>query len=69
MNKKAIAVLGGGNGSHMMAADMKLKGHEVRLYEMPEFRTNIEQLFETSTIRVEGTMRKTVQLDMVTDDI
>ena len=53
----------------MMAADMKLKGHEVRLYEMPEFRTNIEQLFETSTIRVEGTMRKTVQLDMVTDDI
>ena len=27
MVSRKIAVLGGGNGAHCMAADMKLKGH------------------------------------------
>ena len=45
--KKKIAVLGGGNGAHTMAADLALKGFEVRICEAPEFeadfRTTIEQ--------------------------
>lgn len=28
-----VAVMGCGNGSQAMAADLTLKGHEVRLYE------------------------------------
>jgi opine dehydrogenase len=35
---KKVAVLGGGNGSHTMAADLTLKGLEVRLCEAPEFK-------------------------------
>ena len=54
MKKKKIAILGGGNGSHMMAVDMKVKGHEVRMYEMPEFKENVTQLFNTQTIEVSG---------------
>ena len=68
MSKK-IAVLGGGNGAHMMAADMKLRGHEVRLYEMPQFAGRLEQLFETRTIRVTSVMNEEVTLDVVTSDI
>jgi len=44
---KRIAVLGGGNGAHTMAADLTLKGFEVTLCEAPEFeagfRTTLEQ--------------------------
>ena len=69
MEKKKIAILGGGNGSHMMAADMKVKGHEVRMYEMPEFRENVTQLFNTQTIEVSGIMKEKIKVDMVTDDI
>ncbi len=69
MAKKVIAVLGGGNGAHMMAADLKLKGHEVRLYEMPAYKHKISGLFETKTIRVTGIMQELVTLDMVTDNI
>jgi opine dehydrogenase len=31
-----IAVLGGGNGGHCMAADLTLAGHDVHWYELPE---------------------------------
>jgi opine dehydrogenase len=45
--KKRIAVLGGGNGAHTMAADLALKGYEARICEAPEFeatfRTTLEQ--------------------------
>ena len=37
MTPKKIAVLGGGNGAHTMAAEFALKGHTVNLYEMPQF--------------------------------
>ena len=69
MKKKVIAVLGGGNGAHMMAADMKLMGHEVRLYEMPQFKSNIQKLFDTKTIEVVGTLKGRAILDVVTDNI
>lgn len=69
MRKKVIAVLGGGNGAHMMAADLKLKGHEVRMYEMPAYKHQIAGLFETKTIKVTGTLNESVVLDMVTDHI
>lgn len=69
MKGTTIAVLGGGNGGHMTAADMKLKGHTVRFYEMPAFKHNLEQVFKTRTIEVSGTMRETAVLDLVTDDI
>ena len=69
MKSKKMAILGCGNGGHMMAAEMKLKGHEVRLYEMPSFRHQVEQLFETKTIEVSGLMKGTAKLDMVTDEI
>ncbi|MDR0621999.1 MAG: NAD/NADP octopine/nopaline dehydrogenase family protein [Deltaproteobacteria bacterium] len=69
MEKRIIAVLGCGNGAHVMAADLKLKGHIVRLYETPAFRGQIESVFETKTISVTGALKGTVTLDLVTDEI
>ena len=36
--RQSIAVLGGGNGGHAVAAEMALAGHEVRMYEDPKFK-------------------------------
>ena len=37
---RRIAVLGGGNGAHTMAADLTLKGLAVNMCEAPEFKEN-----------------------------
>ena len=66
---KTIAILGGGHGAHTMAADLKNRGLNVRLYEMPQFRDNITRLFETATIEVTGAAQFRAKLDLVTDDI
>lgn len=69
MQKKNIAILGGGNGAHIMAADLKLKGHKVTIFEMPEFKHQVSKLFETKTIKVVGVMNETVKIDNVTSNI
>jgi opine dehydrogenase len=48
IDKRRIAVLGGGHGAHAMAADFVSRGFKVNMYEMPEFKDNIKQLFETN---------------------
>ena len=72
MTPKKIAVLGGGNGAHTMAAEFALKGHTVNLYEMPRFKNNMKKVFETKTIKLQGNipeLQGAVELNMVTDDI
>lgn len=50
MRKNLIAVLGGGNGAHALAADLVNRGFEVNLYEMPKFKDNMKKVFETGII-------------------
>ena len=69
MSNKKIAILGGGNGAHTMAADFTLKGHTVNLYEMPQFKTKMQKVFDTETIECMGEMKGSIKLNMVTDDI
>lgn len=45
-----IAVMGGGNGAHAMAADLTLKGYEVYLCEHPEFEEAIKTTLERQAI-------------------
>lgn len=67
---KRVAVMGGGNGSHTMAADLARKGLEVRLCEAPEFKksfaTTLERQ-EVSLIDAEG-VEKIVKLALATTD-
>lgn len=69
-NDKMIAVLGGGNGAHAMAADLTMKGYVVNLCEMPEFKENIRIPLERQAIDLIDPWgkRQTVALNRVTTD-
>lgn len=72
-----IAVLGGGAVSQTMAADLSLAGHDVRLFELPQFEENIDRIRETGEIEVTGDQHNyqrfkrggTAEIDIVTTDI
>ena len=49
---RRIAVLGGGNGAHTMAADLTLKGFEVTLCEAPEFEANFRTTLEQQGVNL-----------------
>ncbi len=69
MLPKKIAVLGGGNGAHTMAAEFALRGHSVNMYEMPQFKDGMKKVFETGEIECAGIFGGVAKLNMVTDDI
>jgi len=67
-DQKTIAVLGGGNGAHTMAADLTLKGYEVNMCEAPEFKQSISTTLERQAIDLIDAWgeKHTVKLNMVT---
>ncbi|MFC3884852.1 NAD/NADP octopine/nopaline dehydrogenase family protein [Bacillus songklensis] len=68
--KRTVAVLGGGNGGHTLAADLSLAGHEVRLFEMEQFSHSMKDVFETKRIQCLGeVLNGTAEINMVTSDI
>lgn len=69
MQYKKIAVLGGGNGAHTMAAEFALRGHTVNMYEMPQYKSGMSKVFETGRIECAGVFEGVAQLNMVVDDI
>lgn len=67
-----VAVMGSGNGSQAMAADLTLKGHNVRLYEAENFASsaNAKYVFDNKQIRLEGRAGNgTATIECVTSDI
>ncbi len=66
---KKVAILGGGHGAHCMAADLVSRGFKVNLFEMPEFKRNLDLLFETKTIEIDGLIKGRYVLETVTSDI
>lgn len=70
MDVKRVAILGAGNGGITAALDLKSRGFEVALYELPKFGNVIETLRETEPLSLKeegGTQR--VGLDLLTTDI
>ena len=65
-DSRAIAVLGGGNGAHALAADLALRGHRVRMYYR---RRRARQVFATGEIQVSGAFSGTARLELVTDEL
>lgn len=67
-----VAVMGSGNGSQAMVADLTIKGHEVSLYETEEFAggVNARYVFENKRIRLEGRAGDgTAEIHCVTSDL
>jgi opine dehydrogenase len=70
MGSMKIAVMGGGNGSHTIAADLSLKGMTVNMFEMEQFAGSMHGVFETREIEMTGVAGNgTARLNMVTSDI
>ena len=42
--KERVTIIGGGNGAFASAGDLSLRGHEVVLFEFPEFEANISDV-------------------------
>lgn len=70
MNVKKVAVLGGGNGGITAAADLKQKGFETSLYELPEYFSNLHKIKEKGGVLMQDNTGETfVAIDLVTDQI
>jgi len=70
MNNMKVAVLGGGNASHTIAADLTLKGLTVNMFEMEQFAGSMQSVFETRQIEMSGVAGSGVaHLNMVTSDL
>jgi opine dehydrogenase len=65
-----IAVLGGGNGGHAVAANLSLAGFRVNFFELPQFSESFEKVLRTKEIRIEGvSIDGTAKLNIATTDI
>ena len=70
MEKDLIAVLGGGNGGHAVAAELALAGFKVNFFELPQFAPNFERVLRTREVRTEGISGENVaKLNVATTDI
>ena len=70
MASMKIAVMGGGNGSHTIAADLALKGLTVNMFEMEQFADRMQTVFDTRKIEMTGVAGSgTARLNRVTSDI
>jgi opine dehydrogenase len=67
---RAVAVLGGGHGALTLAADLTLRGHSVRLFELDSFQDRIRSVFDTQTIQAVGdVLSGMAKVDLVTSDL
>jgi opine dehydrogenase len=70
MKSMTVAVMGGGNGSHTIAADLALKGLTVNMFEISEFAEHMREVFETRKIAMSGVAGEGIaKLNLVTTDI
>jgi opine dehydrogenase len=70
MEKGVVAVLGGGNGGHAVAANLSLAGFKVNFFELPQFADSFEKVLRTREIRTEGvSIDGTAKLNLATTDI
>ena len=68
--KPTIAVLGGGNGAHAVAADLTFAEYEVNMFEFLQFKSNIQKVLETREIVKEGVSPTGVaKIHLATTDI
>ncbi|WP_342513453.1 NAD/NADP octopine/nopaline dehydrogenase family protein [Sporosarcina sp. FSL K6-1522] len=70
MKVHKVAILGAGNGGITAAADLKSKGFEVSLYEMPQFSSNLEGCKKKGGILLKDLHSEAFYpIDLVTTDI
>jgi len=67
---KSICIIGAGNGGSAIAGDMTLAGHSCRLFEFPEYASNIVPIIEQKGIKVTGIARTGfAQIELATNHL
>ncbi len=70
MEKDLVAVLGGGNGGHAVAANLSLAGFKVNFFELPQFADSFEKVLRTKEIQIQGiSIDGVAKLNLATTDI
>jgi opine dehydrogenase len=70
MEKDLVAVLGGGNGGHAVAANLSLAGLKVNFFELPRFAESLEKVLRTKEIQIQGvSVDGVAKLNLATTDI
>lgn len=70
MEKNLVAVLGGGNGGHAVAAELSLAGFRVNFFDLPQFAAPFEKVLRTKEVKTEGVSGENVaKLNLATIDI
>ena len=70
MEKGLVAVLGGGNGGHAVAANLSLAGFKVNFFELPQFAESFEKVLRTKEIQIQGiSVDGVAKLNRATTDI
>lgn len=65
-----VAVLGGGNGGHAVAAELALAGFAVNFFELPQFEAGFATVLRTREVTVDGgSGERTARLNLTTTDI
>ncbi len=64
-----VAILGSGNGGCAAAADWALAGHQVRLFDFPEFREQMSAIYNKGGITANGQLRGFAPLEYVGHDL
>lgn len=67
---KRVAILGAGNGGITATADLKSRGFEVSLYELPQFSKNLEGIKQKGGILLKELNQESFyEVDLITTDI
>jgi len=70
MEKDLVAVLGGGNGGHAVAANLSMAGFKVNFFELPLFAESLEKVLRTKEIQIEGiSIDGVAKMNLATTDI
>jgi opine dehydrogenase len=70
MELERFTVIGAGNGGCAIAADMTLAGHDVILFEFPEFQSKFDKILDEQAITIKGVAREgKARLYLATTDI
>jgi hypothetical protein len=63
MDREKIVILGGGNGALGFAAYLGLRGRKAFLWEFPEFRKDLAQIYERGRIVATGVVEGETEVE------
>ncbi|MCH9040012.1 MAG: NAD/NADP octopine/nopaline dehydrogenase family protein [Chloroflexi bacterium] len=70
MSNRSVTIMGGGNTAFAVAANLSLQGHEVTLYELPEFAESLAPIRDSKVINLVGVAEQgAAKIHTVTTDV